>query len=59
MKKQEEKHEKENFGSDGRDSDGTWNDDVSRSRGSKSRFTSSGSGFGNTVKEFREWVKSL
>ena len=28
-------------------------------RGSKSRFTSGGSGFGNTVKEFREWVKSL
>ena len=28
-------------------------------RGNKSRFTSSGSGFGNTVKEFREWVKSL
>ena len=37
MKKQEEKHEKENFGSDGRDSDGTWNDDVSMSGGSKSR----------------------
>ena len=39
-----------------------WNNkksDRDDCRGSKSRFTSGGSGFGNTVKEFREWVKSL